>query len=283
MTDESDSSLCRTVEKRTRGLRDPTQAAQRITDALVAKMTPEDIERQDGKWLRLQIEAMALQALGTDLIEELEAALTQKISALMSERDVSRAAQAAHTLVRSWGKPGKSRLLELADRSMSQQWLSSEVAKIDPQHKSETSSASPHKRKERDGGVLDAPGKRQAPASSPPTLGACHLLVKFAGSRNPVSRRTGETTETVTAEQAVAELKEFEQAIKTAGNTEEAFRDAARRRSDCKSYERGGDLGTFAPGKMQRAFSEATKNTAVGAMSEIVLSDSGYHLIWRYA
>ena len=291
--DESVSTLFRTVEKRTRGLLDPSQAARRITDALVAKMKPEDIDRQDAadsKWLRRQIEAMAVQALGTDLVEELEFQLVQKIMPLMVTHDLARAKKSASMLVTTWGKPGHSRLLELADRSTSQDWLSYEVAKIDPHHVSgdAAKSTSPHKRahKEKDGGMPDAQEgscKRQAPAASSSTLGACHLLIKFSGSRNPVSRRTGQSTDAVTAEQAVAEIREFEQAIKAAGGTEEAFRDAARRRSDCKSFERGGDLGSFQYGKMQRAFSEATSNTAVGAMSEIVLSDSGYHLIWRYA
>ena len=280
-TDESVSSiLYRTVEKRTRGLLDPAQAAKRITDAMLAKMEPEDIDLQDASGLRRQIEATALEALGTDLTEEMEFQLTQKIMPLMAAHDLARAKKSASMLVKTWGKPGHSRLLELADRTTSQQWLSSEVAKVDPNHVS----ASP-KRKESTIDAHEGSGKRQAPASSSSsaTLGARHLLIKFSGSRNPVSRRTGQSTEAVTAEQAEAEIKEFETAIKAAGGTEEAFRDAARRRSDCSSFERGGDLGRFAPGKMQRAFSEATSNTAVGAMSAMVLSDSGYHLIWRYA
>lgn len=39
---------------------------------------------------------------------------------------------------------------------------------------------------------------------------ACrHLLIKFSGSRNPVSRRTGESTASVTAEDALKELEEY--------------------------------------------------------------------------
>lgn len=47
-----------------------------------------------------------------------------------------------------------------------------------------------------------------------PTYGALHLLIKFQGSRNPVSRRTNQSTENVTAEMAIAELKEYEAKIK---------------------------------------------------------------------
>ena len=56
----------------------------------------------------------------------------------------------------------------------------------------------------------------------------------------------------------------------------------ARERSDCSSFKQGGDLGTFAAGKMQRPFEEGTRECPVGGMSPVVLSDSGYHLIWRY-
>ena len=40
-------------------------------------------------------------------------------------------------------------------------------------------------------------------------LGARHLLIKFEGSRNPVSRRTGASTSGVTAAQAEQELQSY--------------------------------------------------------------------------
>eukprot|EP00658_Telonema_sp_P-2_P055569 TRINITY_DN4416_c0_g1_i7.p2 TRINITY_DN4416_c0_g1~~TRINITY_DN4416_c0_g1_i7.p2 ORF type:complete len:116 (+),score=25.60 TRINITY_DN4416_c0_g1_i7:162-509(+) len=112
---------------------------------------------------------------------------------------------------------------------------------------------------------------------------ACrHLLIKYSGSRNPVSRRTGQSTSNVSAEAAEAELNEI---IRKLGPecTEEAFAQAALARSDCGSFANGGDLGTFNPGEMQSQFEEGTKETPVGAMSPIVLSDSGYHIIFRTA
>ena len=38
---------------------------------------------------------------------------------------------------------------------------------------------------------------------------ARHLLIKFSGSRNPVSRRTGESTANVSGEAAMAELQTY--------------------------------------------------------------------------
>merc|ERR1712224_786173 len=113
--------------------------------------------------------------------------------------------------------------------------------------------------------------------------GARHLLIKFSGSRNPVSRRTGQSTANVTAEQAQAELTEYINKIKEEGATEEVFAKYATQRSDCGSFKEGGSLGTFGPGEMQKQFEDGTKQTEVGQMSGIVLSDSGYHIIFRTA
>mmetsp|Transcript_30635 Transcript_30635/g.55968 ORF Transcript_30635/g.55968 Transcript_30635/m.55968 type:complete len:118 (-) Transcript_30635:119-472(-) len=115
------------------------------------------------------------------------------------------------------------------------------------------------------------------------TMRCRHLLIKFSGSRNPVSRRTGESTANVTAEAATAELEEYKKKIIAEGCTEEVFAKYAKERSDCGSFREGGDLGDFGPGQMQKQFEEGTKATEVGKMSDIVLSDSGYHLIFRTA
>ena len=76
-------------------------------------------------------------------------------------------------------------------------------------------------------------------------LGARHLLIKFEGSRNPVSRRTNQTTQDVTAEAATKELGEYLEKIKAEGATEAVFKKYAAERSDCGSYRQGGDLGGF--------------------------------------
>jgi hypothetical protein len=43
------------------------------------------------------------------------------------------------------------------------------------------------------------------------------------------------------------------------------------------------DLGFFGRGMMQKAFEDASFGLRVGEMSQIVSTDSGYHLIYRIA
>jgi NIMA-interacting peptidyl-prolyl cis-trans isomerase 1 len=53
--------------------------------------------------------------------------------------------------------------------------------------------------------------------------------------------------------------------------------------SDCSSAKRGGDLGYFEHGQMQKPFEETTFALQVGELSEPVWTDSGVHLILRTA
>jgi parvulin-like peptidyl-prolyl isomerase len=114
---------------------------------------------------------------------------------------------------------------------------------------------------------------------------AAHLLIKHTGSRNPVSRRTNKTI-TTPPEMAYQELQQYEQSILQQVNNEgvdlaSIFRQYASDRSDCSSYQHGGDLGEFTRGQMQQPFEEAAFALRPGQMSTIVSTDSGYHLIYR--
>lgn len=109
---------------------------------------------------------------------------------------------------------------------------------------------------------------------------AAHLLIKNSKSRNPVSRRTGESTANVSEEEAIREIREW--AAKIKGGTI-SFEDAARQRSDCGSYVKGGDLGKFGPGDMMKPFEDAVRSLKPGEMSDVVITDSGAHLIKRIA
>ena len=62
-----------------------------------------------------------------------------------------------------------------------------------------------------------------------------------------------------------------------------SFEDLARTESDCSSASKGGDLGFFTRGQMQRPFEDASFALRVGEMSGVVDTDSGVHIIKRIA
>jgi parvulin-like peptidyl-prolyl isomerase len=110
---------------------------------------------------------------------------------------------------------------------------------------------------------------------------AAHLLIKHTGSRNPVSRRTGEQV-TLSPEDAKVELKQYEAKIQQEG-IDSSFPTYAKQRSDCGSFSQNGDLGFFGRGQMQQPFEVASYALQPGQMSGIVSTDSGFHLIYRIA
>jgi NIMA-interacting peptidyl-prolyl cis-trans isomerase 1 len=63
----------------------------------------------------------------------------------------------------------------------------------------------------------------------------------------------------------------------------EKFAALAHSRSDCGSFQNGGDLGEFGHAEMQSQFEEGTWALKVGEVSGIVESDSGTHIIFRTA
>lgn len=75
--------------------------------------------------------------------------------------------------------------------------------------------------------------------------------------------------EAVTLRQSIVEGKTFEE--------------AAMANSLCPSKQNGGDLGSFQPGMMVKPFEEAVANMPVGALSQPVQTQFGYHLIKRTA
>uniref|UniRef100_A0A2P2JEB1 Peptidyl-prolyl cis-trans isomerase n=1 Tax=Rhizophora mucronata TaxID=61149 RepID=A0A2P2JEB1_RHIMU len=109
---------------------------------------------------------------------------------------------------------------------------------------------------------------------------ASHILIKHQGSRRKVSWKDpeGRVIMNTTRDSAVSQLKAIRDDI-VSGKAN--FEDIASRYSDCSSAKRGGDLGPFGRGQMQKPFEETTYALKVGEISGIVDTDSGVHIIMR--
>ena len=110
-----------------------------------------------------------------------------------------------------------------------------------------------------------------------------HLLVKHAESRRPKSWKSEAITRSKA--EALAMIGEFrsEVAAEEGEALRKRFEEIASKESDCNSYKRGGDLGAFGRGRMQKPFEEAAFALELGELSEPVETASGVHLILRYA
>eukprot|EP00736_Rhodelphis_marinus_P005427 Rmarinus@m.10086 len=110
---------------------------------------------------------------------------------------------------------------------------------------------------------------------------ASHILVKHQGSRRPASWKDpeGQQIRNRTKDAAIAKLQEYLQRIQSG----ESFASIAQTESDCSSANRGGDLGPFGRGQMQKPFEDAAFGLQVGQISGIVDTDSGVHIVLRTA
>jgi NIMA-interacting peptidyl-prolyl cis-trans isomerase 1 len=131
----------------------------------------------------------------------------------------------------------------------------------------------------RSGAPSGAPSASISPEKLPSDakVRASHLLVKHCGSRNPSSWK--EPTITRSEDEAFEMVEAYRRRI-VAG---ESFAELAATASDCSSAKRGGDLGPFGRGMMQREFEEATYALQVGELSQPVFTASGIHIILRTA
>ncbi|ODN01492.1 Peptidyl-prolyl cis-trans isomerase NIMA-interacting 1 [Orchesella cincta] len=124
----------------------------------------------------------------------------------------------------------------------------------------------------------DKPTKAATPVSpsGPSKIQASHILVKHRESRRPSSWR--EENITRSKEEALEILMGHREKIV---GGEVSFAELAAKYSDCSSAKRGGDLGPFARGAMQKPFEDAAFALKVGEMSGPVFTDSGVHIILR--
>jgi NIMA-interacting peptidyl-prolyl cis-trans isomerase 1 len=133
---------------------------------------------------------------------------------------------------------------------------------------------------------LKAKAKAALLAADGPKVRCSHLLVKHIGSRRASSWR--ETEITRTKEEAIERLLQFRTRIvdESAGDKEKlqsSFVELATVNSDCSSATKGGDLGLFPRGKMQKAFETAAFAAEVGELTGVVDTDSGVHILLRTA
>lgn len=110
-----------------------------------------------------------------------------------------------------------------------------------------------------------------------------HILKKHCQSRRPSSWRVENITQS--KDEAISQIQQIRQYLlsnsKTPAELEKSFRSIARTESDCSSASKGGDLGLFGRGQMQKSFENASFALSPGQMSELVDSDSGIHIILR--
>merc|ERR1711920_939521 len=106
-----------------------------------------------------------------------------------------------------------------------------------------------------------------------------HILVKHKDSRRPSSWKSEKITRS--KEEAIEIVEGFRRKLKEAEEVEPVFVAIARQESDCNSNKRGGDLGKFGRGKMQKPFEKAAFNLKIGELSKPVTTLSGIHIIYR--
>ncbi len=105
-----------------------------------------------------------------------------------------------------------------------------------------------------------------------------HILQKHTGSRNPKdSYRNKKITRSY--EEAMENILKLREQC----NNLENFCKLANQFSECGSAAKGGDLGFFSRGQMQKEFEEAAYSLNVGDMSQPITSESGVHIILRTA
>jgi parvulin-like peptidyl-prolyl isomerase len=115
--------------------------------------------------------------------------------------------------------------------------------------------------------------RREDPPLGPTRVGARHILISYKGAERAMDGVTRSETEARTlAEEILVKAR--------AGEKWEAL--AAEFTDEPGSKETAGDLGHFGRGQMVPAFEKAAFELAIGAVSDVVQTPFGFHVIQRY-
>ena len=98
---------------------------------------------------------------------------------------------------------------------------------------------------------------------------ASHILINHADAPQANTQ--------LSAQEAMVQITKLKEDIE-AGTP---FEKAAGEHSDCPSARQGGDLGSFGRGAMVPEFDKAAFDLEIGAISEVIETVFGYHIIQR--
>lgn len=101
------------------------------------------------------------------------------------------------------------------------------------------------------------------------SIRASHILLMYAGSARSSATRT--------KDQAESQIR----ALKAQLDDGAEFAMLAQQNSDCPSGRQGGDLGAFGRGQMVPAFEQTAYGLEIGAVSDVIETDFGFHIIQR--
>lgn len=102
-----------------------------------------------------------------------------------------------------------------------------------------------------------------------------HILIKHINSRHPVERSE------IEAYNRIVKIYEDLKKNINIGYFREYFKNKAREYSECKSKNKGGDLGFVCKNEMYKEFERAAFILKRGRIIGPVKTPSGYHIIYR--
>ncbi|CAE8625106.1 unnamed protein product, partial [Polarella glacialis] len=134
---------------------------------------------------------------------------------------------------------------------------------------------------EKEGGPATKKAKTAGAEGGPEEVQVLHIIRKHKDSRRASSWR--EEKITCSRQEAGEFLSGLRRQLAglDVADVRKKFEALAKEHSDCGSAKKGGDLGRFTRGKMQKPFEDASFSLRVSELSTVVSTDSGEHIILR--